>query len=89
MKNKLILFVYFLGSLISSTGHIQAQCSTCNVEINTKTESETTLVLSPNAVTCITGNLEFSDIKLANNATLCIAPGKTLTIRNNMDNNEA
>lgn len=86
MKNKLILFVYFLGSLISSTGHIQAQCSTCNFEIKT---GSGTLVLSPNDVTCITEDLTFSDIKWANNATLCIAPGKTLTIQNNMDNNIA
>lgn len=86
MKNKLMLFVYFLGSLISSIGHIQAQCNTCNIEIKT---GSGTLVLSPNNVTCILENLTFSDIQLADNATLCISPGKTLTIQNNMLNNDA
>lgn len=86
MKNKLMLFVYLLGSLISSIGYIQAQCNTCDSEIKT---GSGTLVLSPNNVTCILENLTFSDIQLADNATLCISPGKTLTIQNNMLNNDA
>lgn len=86
MKNKLMLFVYLLGSLISSIGYIQAQCNTCDSEIKT---GSGTLVLSPNEVTCISETLTFSDIKWAENATLCISPEKTLTIQNNMDNNKA
>ena len=86
MKKKLILFVFLLGSLLASIGQAQAQCTDCDFEV-ASTGGSNTLTLAANSVTCITNDVIFSDISWANGATLCIAPGKTLTIQNNMHNN--
>lgn len=88
MKKKLILFVFLLGSLLASIGQAQAQCTDCDFEV-ASTGGSNTLTLAANSVTCITNDVIFSDISWANGATLCIAPGKTLTIQNNMHNNES
>ena len=87
IKNKLMVFAFFLGSLISSIGNIQAQFTDCDIIIN---GSGNKLVLQAGKTHCVidTTPLEYNDIQWADGATLCIAPGAQLFIRNNMSNNQ-
>lgn len=87
-KRIFFTFLFFLLYFVVPLERIQAQSESggCDREIASK-GSENKLELVPNETLCITGDLVYSDISWADGATLRVAPGKTLTIQNNMSNN--
>ncbi len=86
MINKLFTFVMFAIALSSAT-ILQAQCSNCDITINSTNGN--TLTLESGKIHCVNGTMNYDNISLADNATICIPAGSKLTIKNNIENNTA
>ena len=74
MMKKILFLLLVLLSV-----DIYSQCTSCGVT------NPTSGNFAANTTYCFTANTTFSDVTLANNVKICIAPGVTLTIQNNIN----
>lgn len=79
MIKKLILLL--LLSLISTVSNFYAQCTGCTV---TNPVSSGNYTFASGSTVCFTSNATLNNVTFGNNSKICVAPGVTVTIQNNV-----